>query len=138
MRVASSPTRRWSRCVSRGNHGNPLRRAVAHARARAPCAPVPAASRAHRVHKRRLRLSSQIEALIAHCARQSPRFFSDLLLVDSTAVEWSAHASVETVKRGGASSLTDALANAYDSCARGRMRVDTTLLEADIRSPTGS
>lgn len=45
---------------------------------------------------------------------------------------------VETVKRGGASSLTDALANAYDSCARGRLRVDTTLLEADIRSPTGS
>ncbi|HLW78957.1 MAG TPA: IS982 family transposase [Terriglobia bacterium] len=63
-------------------------------------------------HKRRLRLSPQIEALIAHFARQSPGFFDDLLLVDSTPVECAR--SRETVKRGGVSSLTDALANAAD------------------------
>ena len=63
-------------------------------------------------HKRRIRLSGQIEALIAHFARQSPGFFDDLLLVDSTPVECAR--SRETVKRGGASSLSDALANAAD------------------------
>jgi Transposase DDE domain len=63
-------------------------------------------------HKRRLRLSAQIEALIAHFARQSPGFYDDLLLVDSTPVECAR--SRETVKRGGDSSLTDALANAAD------------------------
>jgi hypothetical protein len=63
-------------------------------------------------HKRRLRLSVQIEALIAHFARQSPGFFDDLLLVDSTPVECAR--SRETVKRGGSSSLADALANAAD------------------------
>ncbi len=63
-------------------------------------------------HKRRLRLSPQIEALIAHFARQSPGFFDDLLLVDSTPVECAR--SRETVKRGGSSSLADALANAAD------------------------
>lgn len=63
-------------------------------------------------HKRRLRLSRQIEALIAHFARQSPGFFDDLLLVDSTPVECSR--SRETVKRGGASSLPEALTDAAD------------------------
>jgi hypothetical protein len=63
-------------------------------------------------HKRRLRLSVHIEALIAHFARQSPGFYDDLLLVDSTPVECAR--SRETVKRGGDSSLTDALANAAD------------------------
>jgi Transposase DDE domain len=63
-------------------------------------------------HKRRLRVSGQIEALIAEFARRSPGFFDDLLLVDSTPVECAR--SRETVKRGGASSLDDALANAAD------------------------
>jgi DDE family transposase len=63
-------------------------------------------------HKRRLRISGQIEALIAHFARQSPGFFDDLLLVDSTPVECAR--SRETVKRGGSSSLADALADAAD------------------------
>ena len=63
-------------------------------------------------HKRRLRLSPQIEALIAHFARQSPGFVDDLLLVDSTPVECAR--SRETVKRGGSSSLADALSNAAD------------------------
>jgi hypothetical protein len=63
-------------------------------------------------HKRRLRLSGQIEAVIGEFARRSPGFYDDLLLVDSTPVE-SAR-SRETVKRGGASSLSDALANAAD------------------------
>jgi Transposase DDE domain len=64
------------------------------------------------LHKRRLRLSGQIEALIAHFARQSPGFFDDLLLVDSTPVECAR--SRETVKRGGASSLAEALTDAAD------------------------
>lgn len=63
-------------------------------------------------HKRRLRLSGQIEALIAHFARQSPGFFDDLLLVDSTPVECAR--SRETVKRGGACSLAEALTDAAD------------------------
>ena len=63
-------------------------------------------------HKRRLRLSGVIEALIAHFARESPGFFDDVLLVDSTPVECAR--SRETVKRGGSSSLADALANAAD------------------------
>jgi len=63
-------------------------------------------------HKRRIRLSGQIEALIAHFARQSPGFFDDLLLVDSTPVECAR--SRETVKRGGSSSLADALTDAAD------------------------
>ena len=63
-------------------------------------------------HKRRLRLSGVIETLIAEFARHSPGFYDELLLVDSTPVECAR--SRETVKRGGTSSLTDALANAAD------------------------
>jgi hypothetical protein len=63
-------------------------------------------------HKRRLRVSCQIEALSAHFARESPGFFDDLLLVDSTPIECAR--SRETVKRGGASSLADALTDAAD------------------------
>ncbi len=63
-------------------------------------------------HKRRLRLSAVIEALIAEFAKHSPGFYDDMLLVDSTPVECAR--SRETVKRGGQSSLADALANAAD------------------------
>jgi hypothetical protein len=63
-------------------------------------------------HKRRLRLSAVIERLISEFARHSPGFYDQLLLVDSTPVECAR--SRETVKRGGVSSLTDALANAAD------------------------
>jgi Transposase DDE domain len=63
-------------------------------------------------HKRRLRLSGVIEGLIGEFARHSPGFYDELLLVDSTPVECAR--SRETVKRGGQSSLTDALANAAD------------------------
>jgi hypothetical protein len=63
-------------------------------------------------HKRRLRLSGMIETLISEFARHSPGFYDELLLVDSTPVECAR--SLETVKRGGSSSLADALANAAD------------------------
>jgi len=68
-------------------------------------------------HKRRIRLCGQIEALVAHFARQSPGFFDDLLLVDSTPVECAR--SRETVKRGGSSALGGALSDAgdYGYCA---------------------
>jgi hypothetical protein len=63
-------------------------------------------------HKRRLRCSGTIEALIVEFAQHCPGFYDDLLLVDSTPVECAR--SRETVKRGGHSSLGDALANAAD------------------------
>src|SRR5271154_289480 len=68
-------------------------------------------------HKRRLRLSGRIEMLIREFAQHCPGFYDDLLLVDSTPVECAR--SRETVKRGGHSSLGDALANAaeYGYCA---------------------
>jgi hypothetical protein len=62
--------------------------------------------------KRRDRLADTIEWLIAMFASQSPGWQDDLLLVDSTPVECAR--SRETVKRAGASSLDDALANAAD------------------------
>ena len=48
---------------------------------------------------------------------RSPAFVDDVLLVDSTPVECAR--SSETVKRGGSSSLADALSNAgdYGYCA---------------------
>jgi hypothetical protein len=63
-------------------------------------------------HKRRLRLSDVIEALIAEFARLCPGFYDEVLLVDSTPVECAR--SRETVKRGGASSLANPLSNAAD------------------------
>ena len=63
-------------------------------------------------HKRRLRLSGVIESLIREFARNSPGFYDDLLLVDSTPVECAR--SRETVKRGGQSSLANAISNAAD------------------------
>ena len=62
--------------------------------------------------KRRDRLADTIEWLIGMFASQSPGWHDDLLLVDSTPVECAR--SRETIKRGGASSLDDALANAAD------------------------
>ncbi len=64
------------------------------------------------LHKRRIRLSGQIEALIAEFARRSPGFMDDVLLVDSTPVECAR--SRETVKRGGSSALGGAISDAAD------------------------
>src|SRR5215210_3247410 len=63
-------------------------------------------------YKRRERLSDTIEALTLEFMRHSPGSTDDVLLVDSTPVECAR--SRETVKRGGHSSLTDALSNAAD------------------------
>lgn len=63
-------------------------------------------------YRRRDQLTDTIEALIQTFASQSPGWEDDLLLVDSTPVECAR--SRETVKRAGASSLDDALANAAD------------------------
>lgn len=57
-------------------------------------------------------MSDTIEALIGEFARHSPGYDDDVLLVDSTAVECCR--SRETVKRGGSSSLADALTDAAD------------------------
>lgn len=59
-------------------------------------------------HKRRLRLSGTIEALIAEFARHSPGFYDDVLLVDSTPVECAR--SIETTRR---SQLADAADYGY-------------------------
>jgi hypothetical protein len=63
-------------------------------------------------YKRREALSDTIEALIDEFARHTPGYSDDALLVDSTPIE--SCRSRQTVKRGGASSLDDALANAAD------------------------
>jgi hypothetical protein len=63
-------------------------------------------------HKRRDRLADAIEALIWTFAGRCPGYHDDLLLVDSTPVECAR--SRETVKRGGSSSLGDALSDAAD------------------------
>jgi hypothetical protein len=63
-------------------------------------------------YKRREALSDTIEALIAQFAAHSPSADDDVLLVDSTPVECAR--SRETVKRGGASSLADAISDATD------------------------
>jgi hypothetical protein len=62
--------------------------------------------------KRRDRLADTIEWLIPMFASQSPGWEDNLLLADSTPVECAR--SRETVKRGGSSSLDDALGNAAD------------------------
>jgi hypothetical protein len=63
-------------------------------------------------HKRRDRLAGTIEALIDAFASRSPGYHDDLLLADSTPIECAR--SRETVKRGGSSSLGDALSDAAD------------------------
>jgi hypothetical protein len=63
-------------------------------------------------YKRRDQLTEVIESLIAQFAMRSPGWEDDMLLVDSTPIECAR--SKETVKRGGISSLDDALGNAAD------------------------
>jgi transposase len=63
-------------------------------------------------YKRRDQLADTIEWLCAIFASQSPGWEDDVLLADSTPVECAR--SKETVKRGGHSSLDDALGNAAD------------------------
>ena len=64
------------------------------------------------LYKRREALSDTIEALIGEFASHSPGFCDNVLLVDSTPVECAR--SRETVKRGGQSSLADAISDAAD------------------------
>jgi transposase len=68
------------------------------------------------LHKRRAALADALERVMAALARECPGFWDDLVLLDSTPVECAR--SRETVKRGGASSLDDAIANAagYGYC----------------------
>ena len=61
-------------------------------------------------HKRRLRLSAVIEALIAEFARHSPGFYDELVLVDSTPVECAR--SIETTRRSRLADAAD-----YGYCA---------------------
>jgi hypothetical protein len=79
--------------------------------------PFPGLTQRSGFYKRRDQLADVIEALIGQCAMQSPGWEDNLLLVDSTPVECAP--SRETIKRAGASSLDDALANAadYGDCA---------------------
>lgn len=63
-------------------------------------------------YKRREALSDTIEVLIDEFARHSPGYPDTVVVVDSTPIE--SCRSRQTVKRGGTSSLDDALANAAD------------------------
>jgi hypothetical protein len=62
--------------------------------------------------KRRRRLADTLEWLMGMFASQSPGFYDDLLLIDSTPIECAR--SRETVKRAGASRLAGAIADAAD------------------------
>ena len=68
-------------------------------------------------HKRRARLEASIEWLIGVFASQSPGYYDDVLVLDSTPVETAR--SRETVKRAGDSYLADAIGDAagYGYCA---------------------
>ena len=72
----------------------------------------PALTKRSAFHKRRERLAETIEAMTAAFAGRSPGWHDDLLLADSTPVECAR--SRETVKRGGSSCLSDAIADAAD------------------------
>jgi hypothetical protein len=72
----------------------------------------PGLTRRSGLHRRRDRLAGTIEALIDVFAARSPGYHDDLLLADSTPVECAR--SRETVRRGGGSSLGDALSDAAD------------------------
>jgi hypothetical protein len=72
----------------------------------------PTLTRRSGFHRRRDRLADVIESLIDVFASRSPGYHDDLLLIDSTPVECGR--SRETVKRGGSSSLADALSDAAD------------------------
>jgi hypothetical protein len=67
-------------------------------------------------HKRRARLDSELELVMAALARECPGFWDDIVVIDSTPVETAR--SRETVKRAGASKLSDAIGNAaaYGYC----------------------
>jgi hypothetical protein len=62
--------------------------------------------------KRRRRLADTLEWLMGVFASQSPGFYDDLLLIDSTPVECAR--SRETVKKAGSSRLAGAIADAAD------------------------
>jgi hypothetical protein len=68
------------------------------------------------LHKRRAGLADALERVMAALARECPGFWDELVLLDSTPIECAR--SRETVKRAGASSLDDAIANAagYGYC----------------------
>ncbi len=72
----------------------------------------PALTKRSGFHKRRERLAETIEWLIGVFASQSPGYYDNLLLADSTPVECAR--SRETVKRAGANSLGGAIADAAD------------------------
>lgn len=69
------------------------------------------------LHKRRARLTDQVELVMVALARECPGYWDNIVLIDSTPVETAR--SRETVKRAGDSSLDDAIANAaaYGYCA---------------------
>jgi hypothetical protein len=67
-------------------------------------------------HKRRARMDTELQLVMAVLARECPGFWDDIVLIDSTPVETAR--SRETVKRAGASKLADAIgdAAAYGYC----------------------
>src|SRR5215208_7789436 len=69
------------------------------------------------LHKRRAGLVDALERVMTALARECPGFWDELVLLDSTPVECAR--SRETVKRAGASTLDDPIANAagYGYCA---------------------
>jgi hypothetical protein len=64
------------------------------------------------LHKRRAHLAAALEQVMTALAQECPGYWDELVLLDSTPVECAR--SRETVKRGGQSSLADALTDAAD------------------------
>ena len=99
-------------CIAQAIMGIPSDRAVLGGRRHRLVHLFPQLPARDAFHKRRLRLSRSDRGADRPVRAPSPGFFDDLLLVDSTPVECAR--SRETVKRGGSSSLADALSNAAD------------------------
>jgi hypothetical protein len=68
------------------------------------------------LHKRRVRLADALEHVVRALVQECPGYWDELVLLDSTPVECAR--SRETVKRAGASTLDDPIANAasYGYC----------------------
>jgi hypothetical protein len=93
-----------------GDHGHPLRPPFLGCRSQAPCRSLPELPQQPGFHKRRARLAETIEWLIGVFATQSPGYYDDLLLIDSTPVECAR--SVETTRRSALADAAD-----YGWCA---------------------
>jgi hypothetical protein len=99
-------------CVAQAIMGIPSDRRFLAVAAKRLCHLFPDLPQQSGYFKRRRRLAETLEWLMGMFASQSPGFYDDLLLIDSTPVECAR--SRESVKRAGSSRLTGAISDAAD------------------------